>query len=235
VTIRPEQLERIAERIAPLVAITPVPAMEALALAQATRTAALRQPRVYNPALLWVVLGVLALAAAALALLVQGARRRLQDRAAPASPPAPTLAPAPAAPAPPEPSPASTPPVPAPPAPVSPNTQANWAPSPAMPASPAAETREPAAVQEPAAAVPWRACAGLPAPGPPAAAIAPWSVVAPAAALDAVRRRCVAQPTVAGDRVILARFDDRAEAERLTAALTAESGLSLQLVAGAAP
>jgi hypothetical protein len=233
VTIRAEQLEWIAERIAPLVAITPVPAMEALALAQATRTAALRQPRAYNPTLLWVVLGVLALATAALALLVQGARRRVLDRAAPASPSAPTLAPPPAPP--------SVRP-PAPSSPVSPESQANWAATRAAPGLPAAETREPAVVQEPAAAqefaaaLPWRACAGLPAaPRPPADAVAPWSVVAPASALDAVRGRCVAQATVEGDSVILARFADRADAERLTAVLTAESGLSLQLVAGAAP
>jgi hypothetical protein len=82
VTLRPERLEQIASRIAPLVSVAPTSAIEALALAQGSRRTQARQPPPYNANLWLGVMSVLAATGAGLVLMAYGARRGLVERGA---------------------------------------------------------------------------------------------------------------------------------------------------------
>ena len=91
VTVRPEQLEKIASRIAPLLHVKPTSAIEALALARGSRRTIPSQAVPYNANLWLGVMAILAAAAAGLGLMAYGARRSLADRSSRASAMAPSL------------------------------------------------------------------------------------------------------------------------------------------------
>ena len=79
VTIRPEALEQIATRITPLLSVTPAPAIEALALAKASRRTIATPSIPYNLNL-WLGVTVVVVAAVGMALMLYGARRGLGAR-----------------------------------------------------------------------------------------------------------------------------------------------------------
>ncbi|MFM7734036.1 MAG: hypothetical protein ACKO6F_11395 [Cyanobium sp.] len=245
VTIRADQLAEIAAglRSSLIQVARPMPAalIEQLAMAGASRSSA---PADHNPYNGKIWMGLLALGGLALAgatLLAFGVGNRLAERRGvhSAVPPQSAAPPAPAVPAPPvasgSSSPAGTAQMPA----------AQPAPPSAEPAAPSPEAAAPPSEPADAAGngstdsaetnatpVRWRACEALPAA---VAATGQWALLAPMSALRDVRLHCLPDARAHGQGVLLARIDQRAQAEQLAAALSSESGQPILITRLSAP